>query len=57
MKQETCLAFARTVSVLKKYGSVSAFCSSKFEKSIVLASSLGGVPVLSLEIFKENYNV
>ena len=52
MKQETCLAFARTVSVLKKYGSISAFCSSKFEKSIVLASSLGGVPVLSLEIFK-----
>jgi hypothetical protein len=34
----------------KKYGSSSAFCSSKFSKLIVLASSLGGVPVLSRPI-------
>ena len=36
----------------KKYGSASAFCFSNLSKFIVLASSLGGVPVFNLPILK-----
>ena len=36
----------------KRYGSSSAYCSSKFSKLIVLQSSLGGVPVFNLPILK-----
>jgi hypothetical protein len=40
----------------KKYGSSSACCSSKFSKFIVLASSLGGVPVFNLPILKSYFS-
>ena len=40
----------------KKYGSVSAYCSSKFSKLIVRASSLEGVPVFSLPNLKSYFS-
>jgi len=54
--QETCSLMLFLVKNEKKYGSVSACCSSKFSKFIVLLSSLGGVPVLSLPIAKLNFS-
>ena len=55
IRQETCLLRFFLVKKEKKYGSSSANCSSKLSNLIVLASSLGGVPVLSLPILKSYF--
>ena len=55
MLQEICLLIFFLVKKEKKYGSSSAFCSSKLLKLIVRESRRGGVPVFNLPILKLNF--
>ena len=52
---EICLFKFFFVKNEKKYGLISANCSSRFEKSIERESNLGGVPVFNLPILKSYF--